>query len=194
MVASSCLPGDCWGQELLLNREGHQGKKKGNQGIKGRAARACASFFFLRCLDALLFLTSMPFPLLSDSRRGIRAWIRAHDELLVVAHAVAVRVVLANLDFTRIHPLNGPVFVDGAEPGHVLEVEVLQLKHKGWGSNGTSTRSLSRRKHEPPSSVQWARNGWSNSSASSPNVTVCSAGSRTLATPNVLDQHGDLPR
>ncbi len=45
-------------------------------------------------------------------------------------------VAFADLVFTRIHPLNGPVFVDGAEPGHVLEVEVLQLKHKGWGWNG----------------------------------------------------------
>lgn len=35
-----------------------------------------------------------------------------------------------------IHPLTGPVFVSGAEPGDALEVEVLSLRHKGWGWNG----------------------------------------------------------
>ncbi len=41
----------------------------------------------------------------------------------------------ANLDFGPIHPLTGPVYVDGAEPGDALEVEILSLKHKGWGWN-----------------------------------------------------------
>lgn len=44
--------------------------------------------------------------------------------------------VLLHLDFGRIHPLTGPVFVKGAEPGDALEVEVLDLKHKGWGWTG----------------------------------------------------------
>ena len=43
---------------------------------------------------------------------------------------------VANLDFSRIHPLTGPVFVKGAQPGDTLEVEILNLKHKGWGWNG----------------------------------------------------------
>ncbi|MGD2049206.1 MAG: acetamidase/formamidase family protein, partial [Chloroflexota bacterium] len=43
---------------------------------------------------------------------------------------------VANLDFSRIHPLTGPVFVKGARPGDTLEVEILDLKHKGWGWNG----------------------------------------------------------
>src|SRR5262245_44086035 len=44
--------------------------------------------------------------------------------------------VLAALDFGTIHPLTGPVYVEGAEPGDALEVEVVSLKHKGWGWNG----------------------------------------------------------
>lgn len=44
--------------------------------------------------------------------------------------------VLLNLDFGRIHPLTGPVFIKGAEPGDALEVEILELKHKGWGWTG----------------------------------------------------------
>lgn len=43
---------------------------------------------------------------------------------------------VANLDFSRIHPLTGPVFVKDARPGDTLEVEILDLRHKGWGWNG----------------------------------------------------------
>jgi acetamidase/formamidase len=37
------------------------------------------------------------------------------------------------IDRTRIHALTGPVFVDGAEPGDVLEIDVLFTQHRGWG-------------------------------------------------------------
>lgn len=43
---------------------------------------------------------------------------------------------LLELDFGPIHPLTGPVYVNGAEPGDALEVEVVALRHKGWGWNG----------------------------------------------------------
>lgn len=43
---------------------------------------------------------------------------------------------LASLDPQLIHALTGPVYVAGAEPGDALEVEVLSLRHKGWGWNG----------------------------------------------------------
>jgi acetamidase/formamidase len=42
---------------------------------------------------------------------------------------------VAHLDFSLIHPLTGPVYVEGAEPGDGLGVEVISLKHKGWGWN-----------------------------------------------------------
>ena len=42
---------------------------------------------------------------------------------------------VATLDFGLIHPLTGPVAVEGAEPGDTLEVEILDLQHKGWGWN-----------------------------------------------------------
>jgi acetamidase/formamidase len=31
-----------------------------------------------------------------------------------------------------IHALTGPIFVEGAEPGDVLQVDVLEVEHKGW--------------------------------------------------------------
>lgn len=43
---------------------------------------------------------------------------------------------MARLSFDPIHPLTGPVAIDGAQPGDTLEVEILDLQHKGWGWNG----------------------------------------------------------
>jgi acetamidase/formamidase len=40
---------------------------------------------------------------------------------------------LARLDFSRINPVTGPVFLDGAEPGDVLQVTVLSFAPSGWG-------------------------------------------------------------
>lgn len=37
------------------------------------------------------------------------------------------------IDRTRIHALTGPIWIDGAEPGDVLEVDVLATRHSGWG-------------------------------------------------------------
>ncbi len=41
-----------------------------------------------------------------------------------------------NVDRSRIHALNGSVFITGAEPGDALEVEILDMQHKGWGWTG----------------------------------------------------------
>ncbi|QCJ48228.1 acetamidase/formamidase family protein [Haloprofundus sp. MHR1] len=43
---------------------------------------------------------------------------------------------LANASFDPVHPLTGPVAVEGAEPGDVLVVELLDFEHKGWGFTG----------------------------------------------------------
>jgi acetamidase/formamidase len=40
---------------------------------------------------------------------------------------------LATIDRSRAHALTGPVFIRGAQPGDVLEVEILELTHHGWG-------------------------------------------------------------
>jgi acetamidase/formamidase len=45
-------------------------------------------------------------------------------------------VKLTQLDFDKLYPLGGPVYVKGAEPGDVLEVEILQLKPGAWGWTG----------------------------------------------------------
>jgi acetamidase/formamidase len=40
---------------------------------------------------------------------------------------------VAALDFTRVNPVTGPVFVKGAVPGDVLDVEILSLRPGDWG-------------------------------------------------------------
>ena len=40
---------------------------------------------------------------------------------------------VARLDFTRVNPVTGPVFVQGARPGDVLVVEILEFGVSDWG-------------------------------------------------------------
>ena len=40
---------------------------------------------------------------------------------------------VAALDFARVNPVTGPVFVKGAKPGDVLAIDVLELRSRDWG-------------------------------------------------------------
>src|SRR5690242_11104038 len=44
--------------------------------------------------------------------------------------------ILGNLDFDRLYPLAGPIYVKGAAPGDILEVEILRLQTLDWGWAG----------------------------------------------------------
>ena len=37
------------------------------------------------------------------------------------------------IDRDKIHALTGPIAIDGAEPGDVLQVDILEVAHQGWG-------------------------------------------------------------
>jgi acetamidase/formamidase len=37
------------------------------------------------------------------------------------------------IDRTKIHALTGPIWIEGAEPGDVLQVDVMATRHAGWG-------------------------------------------------------------
>jgi acetamidase/formamidase len=43
---------------------------------------------------------------------------------------------LSAIDFSRIHPLTGPVYVKGARAGDVLEVQILDVQPDRWGWTG----------------------------------------------------------
>lgn len=40
---------------------------------------------------------------------------------------------VGRLDFGKINPVNGPVYIDGAEPGDILKVTLLSFAPSGWG-------------------------------------------------------------
>jgi acetamidase/formamidase len=40
---------------------------------------------------------------------------------------------VGRMDFGKINPVTGPVFIDGAEPGDVLKVTLLSFAPSGWG-------------------------------------------------------------
>ena len=45
----------------------------------------------------------------------------------------ARRPTWRRLDFARVNPVTGPVFIDGAEPGDALKVTILRFQPSGWG-------------------------------------------------------------
>jgi acetamidase/formamidase len=45
----------------------------------------------------------------------------------------------AGIDRGRVHALTGPIFVESAEPGDVLQIDVLEVAHKGWGWSSVIT-------------------------------------------------------
>jgi acetamidase/formamidase len=55
------------------------------------------------------------------------------------------------IDRGRIHALTGPVAVHGAQPGDVLQIDVLEIRHKGWGWSSVvpGLGFLKGRFHEP---------------------------------------------
>ena len=91
---------------------------------------------------------------LSDAERNVhRVWDRSLDPVLTVADGDVVRFEcrdavdrqldvestaeeFADVSFDPVHPLTGPVAVEGAEPGDVLQVDLLDFQHKGWGYTG----------------------------------------------------------
>lgn len=45
----------------------------------------------------------------------------------------SVTADIANLEWEKAYPLAGPIAIDGAEPGDILEVEIVDLQTGGWG-------------------------------------------------------------
>lgn len=48
-------------------------------------------------------------------------------------HADSNTDAIATLDFARVNPVTGPIWVEGAEPGDALVVEILELSIGTWG-------------------------------------------------------------
>jgi acetamidase/formamidase len=69
------------------------------------------------------------------------------------------------IDRTRIHALTGPVWIDGAEPGDVLEIDVLSTRHASWGwSSVIEGLGFLKDRFREPYLFHWQLDGESTSS------------------------------
>jgi len=69
------------------------------------------------------------------------------------------------IDRTRIHPLTGPVWIEGAEPGDVLQIDVLATRHSGWGwSSVIEGLGFLKDRFREPCLFHWQLDGESTSS------------------------------
>lgn len=69
------------------------------------------------------------------------------------------------IDRTRIHALTGPVWIEGAEAGDVLEVQVLATCHYGWGwSSVIEGLGFLKERFRGPYLFHWQLEGESSSS------------------------------
>jgi acetamidase/formamidase len=69
------------------------------------------------------------------------------------------------IDRTRIHALTGPIWIDGAEPGDVLQVDVMATDHQGWGwSSIVEGLGLLKDRFRDPYLFHWVLDGDSTTS------------------------------
>jgi acetamidase/formamidase len=69
------------------------------------------------------------------------------------------------IDRTRIHALTGPMFVEGAESGDVLQIDVLATRHADWGwSSVIEGLGFLRDRFREPYLFHWQLDGESTSS------------------------------
>jgi acetamidase/formamidase len=61
------------------------------------------------------------------------------------------------IDRSKIHALTGPVYIEGTEPGDVLQIDVLKVAHKGWGwSSVISGLGFLKEQFSEPYLFHWA--------------------------------------
>jgi acetamidase/formamidase len=69
------------------------------------------------------------------------------------------------IDRTRIHALTGPIWIEGAEPGDVLQIDVLATRHAGWGwSSIVEGLGFLKDRFREPYLFHWTLDGESSSS------------------------------
>jgi acetamidase/formamidase len=64
------------------------------------------------------------------------------------------------IDRNKIHALTGPIFIEGAVPGDVLQIDVLEAAHKGWGwSSVISGLGFLKERFSAPFLFHWELDG-----------------------------------
>jgi formamidase len=67
---------------------------------------------------------------------GDRVIIDTMDAFDAQATAATTHAEVAGLDLGPVHPVTGPVYVKGAEPGDFLEVKLLEIEPDPWANHG----------------------------------------------------------
>lgn len=71
-------------------------------------------------------------PLLTmDSGETVTVETREASDRDFTIHSTMADV--SNRDRSKVHPLTGPIYVNGAEPGDVLQIDLLEYKLPDWG-------------------------------------------------------------
>ena len=69
------------------------------------------------------------------------------------------------IDRSRIHALTGPIWIHGADPGDVLQIDVLATRHSGWGwSSVVESLGFLKNRFRTPYLFHWHLDGESTSS------------------------------
>jgi formamidase len=93
---------------------------------------------------------------LAHVRPGDRVVLQMRDALDRQFGPGADLAAVATVDLNLVHPLTGPVYVEGAEPGDLLEVRILELEPAPYGFSAQIPGFGFLRDHFPdPFLVQW---------------------------------------
>ena len=108
-------------------------------------------------------------------------WFAPGDEVVLetrdafdgqMGRGIALDAVAA-VDLDRLHPLTGPVYVEGAEPGDLLDIEILDIEPDGYGYTAQVPGfGFLRDEFPEPFKVDWdIADGWATS-ADLPGVRI----------------------
>ncbi|HET7050434.1 MAG TPA: acetamidase/formamidase family protein [Solirubrobacteraceae bacterium] len=83
--------------------------------------------------DSVSFAWDNSIPPVLEVESGETVQLETADASAGQLTADSTPADVAALDFDRVNPVTGPVFVRGAQPGDVLAVEILELQPHAWG-------------------------------------------------------------
>lgn len=76
---------------------------------------------------------SRDFPAVLTIRSGEELTVETQDASGGQLRPGSTAKAVAELDFARVNPVNGPVFVEGARPGDVLQIDILSVEPGAYG-------------------------------------------------------------
>lgn len=116
--------------------------------IRGKIVILCLPLFIYGCDSIVPDYTITTDHTHDKFSRSISPAIKVPDGSIIEAFAHEATGGQLNLhstvedfkdvDFSKIHTLTGPIYINGAEPGDVLAVELLELEPGDWGWTGLS--------------------------------------------------------